>query len=74
MDDKLNAQKAEEIFVVLLAHWINHTGDHIEGYEEWAKKLKGTSKDAVSEELYLAIEKMRDVQKKMLEAKIRLRS
>ena len=74
MDDQLNIQKAEEIFVVLLAHWINHTGDHIDGYLEWAEKLKGTTKDAVSEELFLAIEKMRDVQKKMMETKILFRS
>lgn len=71
MDAKLNMDKDEEIFKVFLAHWINHTGDHIEGYREWAEKLKGTSKDNVSREIFLAIEKMRAAQKKIMEAKMR---
>lgn len=71
MSDELNIQKEGEIFKVLLAHWINHTGDHIEGYREWAEKLKGTSKDEVSKEIYLAIEKMTAAQRKLMEAKIR---
>lgn len=70
MSDELNIQKEEEIFKVFLAHWINHTGDHIEGYREWADKLKGTSKNEVSKEIYLAIEKMTAVQKKFRDAKI----
>ncbi|KNZ42366.1 hypothetical protein [Acetobacterium bakii] len=73
MSDVLNIQKEEEIFKVFLAHWINHTGDHIEGYEEWAVQLKGTSKDQVSNEIYLAIEKMTAVQRKLMEAKIHFR-
>ena len=73
MDGKLDIQKQEEIFKVFLAHWINHTGDHIDGYQEWAEKLKGTSKNAVSKEIFLAIEEMRAVQKKMMEAKILFR-
>ncbi|MBI4855783.1 MAG: hypothetical protein HY818_03450 [Acetobacterium woodii] len=71
MDAKLNMDKDEEIFKVFLAHWINHTGDHIEGYREWAEKLKDTSKDSVSREIFLAIEKMRAAQKKIMEAKMR---
>jgi len=70
MSDVLNIQKEEEIFKVFLAHWINHTGDHIEGYREWADKLKGTSKNEASKEIYLAIEKMTAVQKKFMDAKI----
>jgi len=73
MSDVLNIQKEEEIFKVFLAHWINHTGDHIEGYEEWAVKLKGTSKDQVSKDIYLAIEKMTAAQRKLMEAKIHFR-
>lgn len=65
-----NAEKEAEIFKVLLAHWINHTGDHMEGYREWAEKLRGTSKDPVSKEIYLAIEKMTAAQRKLMEAKM----
>lgn len=71
MDTKLNMEKEADIFKVLLAHWINHTGDHIEGYQEWAEKLKGTSLDSVSQEIYLAIDQMREAQKKIKEAKLR---
>ncbi|WP_303868652.1 hypothetical protein [Acetobacterium wieringae] len=71
MDGKLNSSNEEEIFKVFLAHWINHTADHIKGYEEWAFKLRETSKDNVSKEIFLAIEKMREAQKKFVEAKIR---
>ena len=71
MDTKLNMDKESDVFKVLLAHWINHTGDHIEGYREWAEKLQGTSKDAVSREIFQAIDKMREAQKKIMEAKLR---
>lgn len=71
MDEQLKMAKEEEIFKVFLAHWINHTGDHIEGYREWADKLTGTSKDAVAQEIFLAIEKMQAAQKKIMEAKMR---
>ncbi|MBU4540210.1 hypothetical protein [uncultured Acetobacterium sp.] len=71
METKLKIDKDADIFKVFLAHWINHTGDHIEGYREWAEKLKGTSKDDVSREIFLAIETMREAQKKIMEAKIR---
>ncbi len=71
MDTQLNMEKDADIFKVLLAHWINHTGDHIEGYQEWAEKLQGTSLDSVSREIYLAIDQMREAQKKVMEAKLR---
>jgi len=71
MDAKLNIDKEADIFKVFLSHWINHTGDHIEGYQEWAEKLKGTSKDNVSQEVFQAIDKMRAAQKKIMEAKLR---
>jgi len=71
MDTKLKMDKEADIFKVLLAHWINHTGDHIDGYREWAEKLQGTAKDAVSREIFLAIDKMREAQKKIMEAKMR---
>jgi hypothetical protein len=71
MDVNVNLEKEAEIFKVFLAHWINHTGDHIEGYREWAEKLKGTSHDGVSREIFLAIEKMQAAQKKIMEAKMR---
>lgn len=70
MDNKQTIQKEAEIFKVFLAHWINHTGDHIDGYLEWAEKFQDTSKDDVSKEIFLAIEKMRAAQRKMMEAKI----
>lgn len=40
METKLKIDKDADIFKVFLAHWINHTGDHIEGYREW-RKIKG---------------------------------
>jgi hypothetical protein len=39
MDELLKFQKDQEVFKVLLAHWINHSADHIEGYAEWMEKL-----------------------------------
>ncbi|WP_041668442.1 hypothetical protein [Acetobacterium woodii] len=71
MDTQLNMEKEADIFKVLLAHWINHTGDHIDGYQEWAEKLKETSLDSVSQEIYLAIDLMREAQTKIKEAKLR---
>lgn len=71
MDEQLKMAREAEIFKVFLAHWINHTGDHIEGYREWADKLKDTSKDGVSQEIFLAIEKMQAAQRKIMEAKMR---
>jgi hypothetical protein len=70
MNQDLKEEKEEEIFKVFLAHWINHIGEHAEGYQEWADKLKGTSKDDVSQEIYLAIKKMKEVQEMLLKAKI----
>ncbi|MGL4606754.1 MAG: hypothetical protein ACRCU3_04750 [Eubacteriaceae bacterium] len=70
MNDGLKNQKEEEIFKVFLAHWINHTGDHIKGYQEWVDKLKNTSRDDVSKEIEIAIEKLKSAQKKLMEAKI----
>lgn len=70
MDAKLKMDKEAEIFKVFLAHWINHAGDHIKGYQEWAEKLKGTSKDDVAQEIFLAIDQMREAQKKIMEAKL----
>ncbi|MDI3536539.1 MAG: hypothetical protein PWP16_140 [Eubacteriaceae bacterium] len=70
MDELLKFQKDQEVFKVLLAHWINHSADHIEGYAEWMEKLKGSSMDAVSQEIGLAIEKMEESRKHLMKAKI----
>lgn len=70
MDERLKFEKDQETFKVLLAHWINHTADHIEGYAEWADKLKGTSLDSVSKEIDVAIEKMEEARKHLMKAKI----
>lgn len=70
MDTALKIQKEEEVFKVLLAHWINHTEDHIKGYQEWCDKLKGTSRDDVSQDIESAIQKMKAAQRKLMEAKI----
>lgn len=70
MAQELKFEKDREVFKVLLAHWINHTADHIEGYAEWMNKLEGGSLDSVSKEIACAIEKMEESRKHLMKAKI----
>lgn len=70
MDNKIRLKNEEEVFKVLLAHWINHNAHHVEEYESWAHKLRGTSLDSVSKEIDLAVIKMEEAKKHFMKAKI----
>ncbi|WKY47209.1 hypothetical protein Q5O24_12700 [Eubacteriaceae bacterium ES3] len=70
MEEQLKFEKDREIFKVLLAHWINHSAGHIEGYAEWQQKLEGTDLDDVAKEIAIAIEKMEESRKHLMKAKI----
>ncbi len=59
-----------ELFKVLLVHWINHNGEHISGYREWADKIR-SAKPEVAEEIDQAIQAMEKAAKELMQAKIR---
>lgn len=63
-------EKDRELFKVLLVHWINHNGEHISGYREWADKIR-SAKPEVAEEIDQAIQAMEKAAKELMQAKIR---
>lgn len=70
MNQNLKDERDREVFKVLLAYWINHNAYHVEDYKKWTNKLKGSSLDAVSKEIDLAIEKMDEAREHLMKAKI----
>lgn len=64
------SERDQEVFKVLLVHWINHNSEHVEDYREWSQKMVGTMPN-VSHEIDGAIIKMEQAARKLMEAKIK---
>lgn len=64
------SEKDAEVFQVLLVHWINHNGEHVEGYREWSEKMAETE-PKVAAEIDKAIDDMQQAARKLMEAKIK---
>jgi hypothetical protein len=45
----------------LLIHWIDHSAEHQQEYDEWAKKLKNQGNEQVFEYMHSAANTMKEV-------------
>lgn len=63
------SERDAEIFKILVVHWVNHNGEHVKDYAEWADKAR-TAHPEVAAAIDESIDCMRSAAGKLMEAKI----
>lgn len=55
--------------LVLLDHWVEHDGSHVESYREWAVKAGAAGEEEIAREIHLAMDDSASVQSHLKRAK-----
>jgi len=55
--------------LMMLEHWIEHDGSHVESYREWAQKASTAGEEEIAREIHLAIDDSASVQSHLKRAK-----
>ena len=54
-DGDMGSGKEMKTLAALIAHWVHHGEDHIDGYKEWAEKAMEHGREDVADEINEAI-------------------
>lgn len=53
---------------ILLSHWVNHNGDHVQEYKEWAERAESLGSKEAGLKINAAIEEMSVVNEHLIQA------